>query len=417
MYMKNLLNNQKYHLIIFLILECVCILLLLGRLAKTGSAIGGDAVYYYSNLRSIVIDRDLDFQNEYEYFHNQTSKFTGNRKIPQIPEKNPITQKLPTKYPIGNAILLTPFFLIAHAIVSLLYVLKFNIFPDGYNLIYQAISALASQLYAFFGILLIYYLGKKFFTPKIAFLAVLGIWLATPLIYYMTMEPLTSQPVSFFCVSFFIYFWLITREDRKLYQWIILGLFGGLMSIVRYQDSFFILLPLIDNLRKFLNFKFIFLLFALPIIGIQLLVNNYLYGFPLSSGYGLSGFPYLTSPKILYSLLSLERGLFVWSPILIFSLIGWRSFVRKFKLVGSLLIFSFLIQLYIVSSWQDPTQGDSFGNRILLNSNLIFALGIMQYLKDTQTYQKINMIIFILLITANLLLAGLFIFRIIGQPY
>lgn len=407
--MKKLLNNQKNHFTVFLFVLIFCMLLLFGRLIKTGSAIGGDAVYYYSTLRSLAIDNDLNFNNEYQYFHQTTSTFTGNRKIPQIPSENSQTKKLPAKYPIGTAILLLPSFFIAHILIN----------ADGYNIIYQAVAALSSLLYTFIGLILIYQLGKKLFNSKISFLATLGIWLATPLVYYMTMEPLNSQSSSFFSVSLFIYLWFFIRKSKDLKHWIILGIVGGLMSMVRYQDSLFILIPVMDVILLKVNvFKVLIVLISAAITMIpQFLANNYLFGSPFITGYQNDGFLYLFAPKIFYSLISLQRGILVWSPILIFALIGIYLFFRKSRAIGFLLIISFLIQLYIVSSWVDPSQGDSFGNRILINSNIIFAIGLMQFLKNTLNYQKVILTLFSLLILSNGLLAGLFVFRIIGQPY
>src|SRR3989344_8141745 len=143
--MENL-NKNKYYLIVFVLLFLGCVFLLLGRLSMTGNVIGGDAVYYYATLRSIIIDNDLDFKNEYEYFHNITSNFTGNRKIPIIPDKDEITQKFPAKYPIGSAIFLIPPFLLTHNLIIILHKLGVNITPDGYNIIYQTIAALSSLI-------------------------------------------------------------------------------------------------------------------------------------------------------------------------------------------------------------------------------------------------------------------------------
>ncbi len=417
--MKNLISNQRNHLVIFFLILLFCIFLLLGRLIKTDSAIGGDAVYYYSALRSLALDYDLEFKNEYQYFYQTTSAFTGNRKLPQIPPENPKTSKLPTTYPIGTAIFLLPSFLVTHILQILLQNLGFSIVPDGYNIVYQAVSALNSLGYAFIGLLLIYHLGKKLFDSKISFLTTLGIWLATPLVYYMTMEPLNSQSLSFFSVSLFIYLWFLIRQSNNPVHWIILGTLGGLMSMVRYQDSLFILIPIFYSIiYKRILFKILLLLIAFILTMIpQFLANNYLFGSPLSTGYQENGFPYLLTPKILYSLFSLERGLLVWSPILIFALTGLYLFIKKNQILGLLLLVSFLIQLYIISSWADPSQGDSFGNRVLINSNIIFAIGLMQFLKNTKIHQKIILSIFSILILLNGVLAGLFVLRIIGQPY
>lgn len=407
--MEKILTNTKFHLIIFSTILICCIFLLLGRLVMTGSAIGGDAVYYYSALRSLGIDHDLDFKNEYQFFHESTSGFTGNKKIPIIPDANSTTQKLPTKYPIGSALFLLPTFLLTNLLLN----------GDGYNIFYQAISALSSLSYAFCGLLLIYFLGKEIFNSKVAFLGTLGIWLATPLVYYMTMEPLNSQPLSFFSVSLFIYLWFKSRVKGDLKHWIVLGIVGGLMSMVRPQDSLFLLIPIIDAFILKTNFLYILIfLFSSSIIMLpQFWANNYLFGSPFINSYNGIGFPYLTSPWIFYSLFSPERGLLFWSPILIFALIGLYWFFKKSKLIGSLLLFSFLIQLYIVSSWADPTQGDSFGNRILLNCNPIFVIGLIQFLEKAKKYQNIIMLSLLGLISLNGTLIVLFIFRFIGQPY
>lgn len=407
--MEKPISNQKNHIIIFFLIFTFCLLLLFGRLIKTGSAIGGDAVYYYSTLRSLAVDNDLDFNNEYQYFHQDTSIFTGNRKIPVIPDKNSKTGKLPAKYPIGTAILLLPSFFITHTLIH----------ADGYNIYYQSAAAINSLFYVFIGLILIYNLGKKLFNSKISFLATLGIWLATPLIYYMTMEPLNSQPLSFFSVSLFIFLWFQIRKSNNLKYWFILGIVGGLMGMVRYQDLLFILIPILDVFILKTNILRVFILAITTSVTLipQLLTNNYLFGSAFITDYSNSGFPYLFSPKIFYSIFSLERGLLIWSPILIFALIGLYWFFKKSKIEGSFFIVSLLIQLYIISSWADPSQGDSFGNRILINSNIIFAIGLMQFLKHFQDLQKIIISFLVLLITLNGILAALFVFRIIGQPY
>lgn len=418
---SKLIENDKYHPFLFACLLIFCTLLLVGRTYKTRSAIGGDAVYYFANLRSLVIDQDLNLQDEYEYFHHQVSPFTGNTKIPVIPQKNIQTGKLTPKYPIGTAIALSPLYLITHLILLFLQNSGIRVTTDGYSLIYQLSAALSSLLYGWVGILLTYQLGKQFFHAKIALISSFLICLATPLIYYMTMEPLSSQSISFFFVSLFIYLWFISRKQTQIHIWVLLGVIGGLMSITRYQDSLFLLLPILDFLINFQKKTVIrlllFLIFTGIVVSIQLTVNNYFNGSFLNTGVYSVGLPYLTSPKIFYTLLSLQRGLFVWSPVLIFSVFGLYWFAKKIKFIGSLLLLISLLQIYITSSWADPTQGDSFGNRILINLNIIFALGIMQFLNETKSYHKIFSGIFSLLILLNGILAGLFIFRIIGQPY
>jgi len=101
------------------------------------------------------------------------------------------------------------------------------------------VTAFGSYLYAFLGIIIIYYQGKKLYEAEVAFASSIVICLATPLIYYMTMEPLMTHTVSMFGVTLFVFYWFSAQQKGYLSKYINLGLIGGLVSIVRYQDAFF----------------------------------------------------------------------------------------------------------------------------------------------------------------------------------
>ena len=326
--------NVDRHKFLFIFGLIASVLLLLGRFHVTQSVIGGDAVYYYVNVRSLVIDRDLDFQNEYRHFYNEVSAFTGNRKIRSMPGEDVLTGRLPNRYPLGSAIALVPFFAFGHILSLLLNRIGFMIPADGYGPTYQLSVGFGGLFYGFIAIVMIYHLGKRLFDPITALVGAIAIWLATPLIYYMTMEPLMSHTISVFAVTLFVFLWYVTRERRHLYQWIALGLVGGLMSIVRYQDSLFLLIPVIDtvvcvirrdnSLERSWRYSIIslciFLIATSLVISVQLYVNRILYGFAFTTGYAGEGFPYWNSPKLFFSLFSTQSGLLLWSPVVAFSL-------------------------------------------------------------------------------------------------
>jgi hypothetical protein len=60
--------------------------------------IGSDGAYYYVYVRSIVIDHDLNFANEYAYY-----------RLPAIANSPTPTGLAPNKYAIGPALLWIPF--------------------------------------------------------------------------------------------------------------------------------------------------------------------------------------------------------------------------------------------------------------------------------------------------------------------
>lgn len=422
--------SSKPTLLFYLYL--VCIFLMLGRFYVTHSVIGGDGVYYYINIKSILLDGDLDFKNDYEYFHNKISPFTGNRKIPSIPNPDPTTNRLPNKYPIGNVILLAPFFFLGHITTLALNQTALTLPPDGFNSLYQLSTGLGGLSMAFLGILLVYYLGRNIYGHHIALIGSVVIWLATPLIYYMTMEPFMSHSLSMFGVTLFVFIWYFIKDNQNPLQWAGLGIVGGVVSMIRYQDGLFLLIPLIDaaylliieKRRSLPSIKYhiikfcVFGLSFLAILSIQLYVNNVLYGSPLKTGYTGEGFLFWDSPKLFYTLFSPQNGLLLWSPVLIFSFLGLGLLTKSHRRIAFILIISFLLQWYLVSSWGSVSQGDSFGSRMLINSTVIFALGLMELIRNLKpNTQNIAYSLFTLLIISNAVLAGLYCFRIIGNPY
>jgi hypothetical protein len=418
---------------IFTLLLIACLLLLFSRFYLTGSVVAGDGVYYYCYIRSLVIDRDLDFTNEYQHFYNERSAYSGNRKLRAIPDIVPDTGRLPNKYPIGSAIALLPFFIFAHILTLLVNKLGGPLPADGYSAIYQLATATGSLLYAFVGVLLIFRLGRKLFNAEAALIGSISIWLATPLIYYMTIEPLMSHAISMFAVALFIFLWLRAREHRALHQWLLLGLIGGLMSMVRYQDLLFLGLPIIDSILLWWRNRkpraefaqvamgnLILLIAAGLVISLQLYINKIFYGSPLRTGYATQSHFNWGAPKLLYTLFSTHNGLLLFSPIIIFSLIGLCRYAREHRFIGLLLIGSLLAQWYLISSWSFYTQGATFGNRMLLNATMIFAIGLIDLLAGAQKKKFFYRIIIALCcgsIVFNSILAAFYCLRIIRDPY
>jgi hypothetical protein len=446
--MIKFLANIRNHQIIFGLLLLLNVMLLVGRFYITQSVLGGDSVYYYSTIRSLVIDGNIDYRNEYQHFHREVSSFTGNPKIPTIPAAHPVTKRLPNRYPIGNAIALIPFFVIAHLLSLVLSSIGLPVVTDGYGVIYQLFTSLGSLLYGFLGLIIIYFLGRKQFdsfsfdrfshNSSVAFVGTIAIWLATPLIYYMTMEPLMSHTTSMFFASLFVAIWYVTYTKPTVVTAIALGVLGGMLCITRYQDILFLLIPIGSAIAAVpvypkvkpwgrrapphpLKLLLITLIAAALVICLQLYITWYLYGTPFTTGYVYVGdsFNWL-SPKLGVTLFSSKGGLLLWSPILLFAIVGLILFLRKQILSGILLGITLLSTWYLISAWSSPEGGDSFGNRMMLSFSIVFAIGLMQFLSTFERQKilyRVILILFGIFVLINAVLAGLYCFRVIGNPY
>jgi hypothetical protein len=115
-----------------------------------GQLIGSDGAYYYVYVRSLVIDHDLNFANEYAYY-----------RLSAITNGPTPTGLAPNKYAIGPALLWMPFFLAAHLIALVGRALGFGIVADGYGYLYQAAISIGSIVYGTLGFWLAYLCARR----------------------------------------------------------------------------------------------------------------------------------------------------------------------------------------------------------------------------------------------------------------
>lgn len=108
-------------------------------------------------------------------------------------------------------------------------------------------------------------------------------------------------------------------------------------------------------------------------------------------------------------LFSLERGLFIYSPIFIFSLLGIYFLYRDRKTLARVFILTFILNLIIYGSYDDPWGGWSFGPRYLIISIPLLSI-LVGYFYNRYGYFLVNKIIILLLYlpSAFVSLLGLF---------
>ena len=329
---------------------------------------GADGMAYYSWLRSAVIDGDLNTANEYEHFGYgwiASTTATGYKDNP---------------WAIGSAVLWAPFFLIAHLIVR----------GDGYGPAYFTATSLASTIYAFIGLLLLYRLARELFGSGAALLATFVIWFASPLVFYMYLHPSMAHANDAFVNALFVYTWYRTRSNRKAWGWLLLGATIGLAALVRTQNGLLVLIPAMElllTLRGDLRSRFAPTASNGVAFGIGLLAaffpqmyvwhkvyDCWLVFNPYHSSTGNTFNP--TSPNFINVLFSPHHGLFTWTPALLLAVIGLIPLARRDSRLAMLLAVGFIAQVYIVGGWSAWAGGAAFGQRFLVNNTPAYLLGM-----------------------------------------
>jgi hypothetical protein len=341
--------------------------------------VGSDGIYYYAYLPTLLLDHDLDFSNQYAKLlpeELRTSLQLSSAGTPQ------------NKWAVGSAILWIPFFLMGHLLAVLLKAAGYPIALDGVGYIYQAPTLLGSITYGFAGILLVYRSCRRFNSRSGSACAAMLIWLATNMIYYMIAEPSMSHACSFFAVALFLELWLRFRPMPALHQWLLLGMSGGLVALVRLQDSTWLALPFLDallalrlhrgfGLGRQLKGFFAFGLSAFIVFAPQMAVWQVLNGSAARISYPYSDrYFHWLAPKCFAVLFSLRHGLYTWHPLLLLATAGLALLYRKDRRLAWLLAMMFAAQVYLVGSWFGWWGGHSFGSRMLISSYPALALGL-----------------------------------------
>lgn len=336
--------------------------------------IRSDGEGYYAYLPSYLIYKDptMTCVAEGEYKHD--ARLFGMNRIS-------VTGYYLDKYPIGEAVLLLPFFLLGHFLSLLL-----GYPADGYSFFYQHSAGLAGLFYMVLGLFFVKKTLKRYFSDKITTITLFVIVFATNLFHYGTYDSIFSHTFSFFLFSAFIFLipeWYLHPSSYK--NSIPLGIIGGLITLVRIPNGLvLLLLPLyginvtgvkerftflIRNIKHLIVICTVTLLVFLP----QLFIWKYITNKWIIMPYVNEGFNFL-SPHVFDVLFSVRKGLFFWSPILIFSIIGLWYLPKKSREFFIPMICFLPLNLYIISSWGMWWYGGSFGHRAFVDSYPLLAL-------------------------------------------
>lgn len=323
---------------------CIAAIYLLGFFSHAlylRKTVYGDGIFYYSWMRSVVIDHDVNFSNEYVHFG----------------ASQPMTQKnLPgNKYSIGPALIWAPAFITVHSLIR----------GDGYTLPYQLAVGITTVLVTIYALVLLYRLLDE--SKTTAIFAIVAIAGATNLIFYGSLDAVNSHGVSFFISV--VYLSLLTTKKPS---WVAVGIALATLGMIRLQDVIFILLLL--PMRKAINYPQLLLGFTIAFLP-QLFAWNGLYGNFWINPYLAGGEKFsLLRPNLLGILFYKDSGLFLWTPIAVLGIIGLWA---KKSLYGPYLLVC-LLQLWLVASWSTWWQGASYSGRMFVSILPLASFGLIQ---------------------------------------
>ena len=295
----------------------------------------------------------------------------------------PSTGRWLDPHPIGPALMMAPFFIVADVATRLTGGQR-----DGFSSYYQHAAGLAGLTYLLIGLAVLRRMLVRHFEPAVALTTLATITWGTNLFHYGTYDSVFSHAFSFCLIVSLVTltdeWWAEPATGRST----ALGLIGALIFLTRHTNAMFLMfVPLhgivdVATLRSrgpqlWARRRNIAVMAAAAVLGAlpQLLIYKQATGFWFVSPYSALGAGFrFGAPHLFGVLFSTQKGLFFWSPALLLAVAGFfvaRGWPRSLILPSALVL---AVNTYLIASWFDWQFGGSFSHRGFTDSLGLLAI-------------------------------------------
>ncbi len=339
---------------------------------KKDGVIGWDVISYYAYLPATFIYKDV------------TLKFTVNYKGPHQfvfwPETAPNGGKC-IKTSMGLSVLYAPFFFMAH--ISAVF-LHYD--AGGYSIPYKFFLVMSGVFYLLLGLFFLRKVLERYFNQWVVAITLAVIVVGTNLFNYSSFDGTMSHAYSFALIAIFIYATQRWYEKYSVTNTFLVGLLIGIISLVRPSNIlvilFFVLYNLVSrkavierirlyrqNIPKLLLLMLCVFLVWVP----QFIYWKYITGNWLFFSYGDERF-FFNRPHIFEGLFGFRKGWLIYSPIMIFAVLGIPLLFKHLKEFSWAISVFFVLNVYVILSWWCWWYGGSFGARAFVDSYALMAI-------------------------------------------
>jgi hypothetical protein len=347
----------------------------------------GDGHMHFLITRSLVFDRDVDFDNDLARFGdpwNQARTVTGRKNVMQQ---------------IGPSLVWAPVLGVAHGAAVVANVFGADIETHGYTMFHQRIVFATSVAFALLALVLGVRVAQRMvggrWGPVYAGVAVL---FGTSLTYYATYMPSYAHAMDAAASAGFFAYWFFTLGQTRWRRYVWLGVLLGAAAMVRIQDLGFGVVLAIElgvrarsaprEIPKLLARGAAVVAIAIAMHAPQLYVWKQFYGEWLTTPQGPGQMRY-GHPMVLELLFSSRNGWLSTHPIAYLGVIGLivgsiagPRLGPHVRLVSASMLVAVAIQVYVNAVTYEWWSGASFGQRRMCSSTLINIVGVAVLLRS-----------------------------------
>lgn len=397
----------RYRQIVLTILMGILVLSAIyyhGIFRESINVITWDVFGYYVYLPAVFEYGDL---SQFAFVNGLNEQYKFSSDIYQInADRMPI-------YTMGLALLMLPFFLIAHLIASL----NPGWASDGLSAPYQWMIVLGCLFWVCIGLFSLWKWLSHYFDKKVVAICLSLIVLGTNLFCYTTVE--SGMPHAFL---FGLYAVLLQATHRwhasPSTKWsVIMATCMALLCLSRPSEIVCFLIPLFYPLPSKgsfqskwamirLNYKqvvlivVVFLIWMVPQVGFWLWrTGQFVYNAYSEAGHQFD----FDKPHIIKGLFSYRKGWLVYTPLMLSSILGIVMLWMKRSNHRWMVTFFFILNLYFVLSWHIWWYAGSFGMRALVQSYALLSFPIAFLLNEALRKRLSASVLNLIIVTGILL--------------
>jgi hypothetical protein len=388
--MFRFVNKKIFFLILFF---AICGTVFHLVLFEKSSMFKYDGGSYYSYLPAFLIYHDPGFHNA-EKLNKET-----NNLIPLAPMANGFSVP---KMTMGIAILLAPFFLLAHWTTLL-----FGATANGYTFIYALFVSIASLFYFLSGLLIINKVLFRFYQQSVVNWVILILGIGTNLFNYALLEPTMTHNYEFFLFALFLYLTLVWHDKPTIKNSLLIGFVTGLITLIRPSDLvvvlFFLLYKIVnreDVLKKWKLFRenyiklLVISISGLIVVTLQMIYWKIYAGNFYYDTYSSEHF-FFDNPHLLGGLIGFRKGWLLYTPVMVLIIPGIYLLLKRKNIFSKGILYFLLINVFILFSWWCWWYGASFGCRPIVDSYALLSIPLAETISSGSGTRKKLLIGFI----------------------
>jgi hypothetical protein len=342
-----------------------------------------DGAGYISYLPSAWVQGDLLFFDEWQTMGMIENGIIRHKDITA-------TRHLGNHWTVGSALAWFPAFAVADAARPLT-----NFPRNGISLPYNVAVITTSALAGLLTLLTGFAIARTIAGDVAASFAAVGVWFGTTLMWYSLVHATMSHAISAMAAALVFAGAMALRKHTEPALAFLAGLAVGFAFIVRPQNGTLALVPPIvaPMTRGLLGWYTAGVAIgALPEAVVSWFLYGSLTGFLTGGG---SATPFAAFQKVWAwePLFSWYHGLFTWTPLAFFGLIGLFFLFRLDRRLAAACLLTFALQWMINATMERSFWGAlAFGQRRFDNCTVILLIGLAALLRQRSTLSRIAVV-------------------------